>query len=211
MSSEERVRIGIDFDNTLAIYDHLFLRVGGEWGLVPADFQGGKREVRDAIRKRENGDALWTELQAEIYGRRMGAAELVEGAPRFLRACREHGVEFHVVSHKTRFAAADPDGVDLHQASLSWMEAKGFFAADGFGLTRDRIFFEPTRQAKCARVTALQCTHFIDDLEEVFLEPGFPSSVERMLLHLGEGEPPRGPFTVFANWQAVHDAVFAHP
>ena len=43
------------------------------------------------------------------------------------------------------------------------------------------------------RIRALGCTHFIDDLEEVFLEPSFPSDVHKIL---------------FVSWSAVHDDLF---
>ncbi len=203
------MRIGIDFDNTLAGYDRLFLRVAKEWRLLPEDFAGGKREIRDAVRRLADGEATWTRLQAEVYGRRMSEAELLDGASDFLRRCREGGIEAVVVSHKTRHAAADPGGVDLHHASLTWMAANGFFEADGLGLAPGRVFFEATRHAKCERIAALNCSHFIDDLEEVFREPAFPEGVERLLLAQGEAPPP-GPFTVYPNWQAIQDAIFAH-
>jgi hypothetical protein len=202
------LRIGIDFDNTLASYDHLFQRIAAERGLLPAGFRGDKKRIRDTLRERESGEAEWMRLQAEVYGTRMAEAELIEGVSSFFRSCRRNGADVFVVSHKTRYAAADPEGVDLHAASLAWMEAQGFFRDDHIGLSRDRVFFEPTREAKCQRIAALGCAHFIDDLEEVFGEPTFPSSVERLLLYRGEGPLPVGKFTAFRHWDAITDALF---
>lgn len=201
------MRIGIDFDNTLVSYDDAFLRLARERGLLPECFSGSKKDVRDTIRA-EAGDGEWMKLQAEVYGRRMAEAQLIEGARDFIAACRRNGVPVHIVSHKTQYAAADPGGADLHMAALSWMENSDFFG--GMGLQRSDIFFEPTREAKCRRVDALGCSHFIDDLEEVFQEPNFPAGVHRFLLHRGDGPSPRGPFTALPNWAAITEAVFNH-
>lgn len=202
------MHIGIDFDNTLAGYDHLFLRVAKDWGLVPDAFVGGKKAVRDAVRRREDGERHWMRLQAEVYGVRIAEAELIDGARDFMLACRRNGVSVAVVSHKTQYAASDPNGVDLHKVSLAWMADQGFFDNVGVALPFDQVYFEPTRDSKCKRIGALGCDHFIDDLEEVFLDPAFPDGVNRILLDLGKVRP-CGPFTTYPNWQAVHDAFFA--
>lgn len=202
------MKVGVDFDNTLVSYDDLFLRAAIERELLPQHFSGDKTAVRDSIRSTA-GDAQWAKLQAEVYGRRMPEAMLIEGAGDFVLACRKHGAEVYIISHKSRTAAADPGGVDLHVAALAWMERNQFFRKDGLAFTRGDIFFEPTREAKCRRIATLGCSHFIDDLEEVFREPGFPSAVERFLLHRGQAPVPRGPFRALADWPAITNAVFA--
>jgi hypothetical protein len=201
------VKIGIDFDNTLVSYDDVFLRAALERKFLPEHFTGDKIEVRDAIRLRA-GDEQWAKLQAEVYGRRMAEATMIEGASDFVTACRDNNVRVFIVSHKTRFAAADPGGADLHEAALLWMERSGFFHKAGLRLQRDDVFFEPTREAKCRRIAALECSHFVDDLEEVFREPSFPSGVERLLLYRGQNKLPTGPFTAFADWDAITNVVF---
>jgi hypothetical protein len=42
--------IGIDFDNTLVVYDQVFLAQALRGKLLGAEFRGGKQAVRDAIR-----------------------------------------------------------------------------------------------------------------------------------------------------------------
>ncbi len=202
------MKVGIDFDNTLVSYDDVFLKAASERNLLPQPFLGSKKDVRDSIRANA-GEAEWTKLQAEVYGRRMAEARMIEGAKEFIVACRESGAAVHVVSHKTRYAAADPGGADLHAVAMSWMEANDFFSEDGLGLRRDDIYFEPTREAKCRRIGELGCNYFIDDLEEVFREPEFPAGVRRFLLHRGDSLLPSGPFTAFANWDDITEAVFS--
>jgi hypothetical protein len=175
------MRIGIDFDNTLINYDRVFLVAARERGLVPETFIGSKREVRDTIRLLPDGELAWQRLQGHVYGAGIGGAVLFDGAGDFLRRSRALGLAVFIVSHKTRYGHLDPTRVDLRQAALGWMEGQGFFAADSFGLDPICVFFEETRAAKLARIAALECTHFIDDLEEVFADPDFPSGVERIL------------------------------
>ncbi len=174
------MRIGIDFDNTIAGYDGLFATLAEERGL----FQRapvGKRDLRDALRQRPEGELTWRRLQATAYGSRMGDAELQDGVARFIRTCAQTGISVSVVSHKTRHANFASDGADLRRAATAWMEEHGFFDVTGLKLCRDDIHFEDTRAAKVARISQLNCQWFIDDLEEVFAEPGFPSFVRAVL------------------------------
>jgi len=175
------MRIGIDFDNTLVNYDHVFLAAAKRHGLVDAVFDGPKRAVRDRIRLLPGGELAWQRLQGYAYGAGIGGATLFDGAAAFLRECRAKGNEVFVISHKTPFGHHDPRRVDLHAAALDWMAAQGFFRPEGFGLAVERVFFESTRSAKLARIQGLGCTHFIDDLEEVFADPGFPERVHKIL------------------------------
>src|SRR5215475_9640601 len=82
------LRIGIDFDNTIAGYDHLFLTIARERGLLPESFAGSKKSIRDAIRARPNGELAWTELQGVVYGARMADAEIIAGVTAFLSECQ---------------------------------------------------------------------------------------------------------------------------
>ncbi len=175
------MRIGVDFDNTLADYDRVFGELALANGCLDKLPEGGKRGVRDAVRRLADGDRLWQQLQASAYGARMDAAEPFEGAAEALTRWSQAGAEIHIVSHKTRFASGDESGLDLRRAALRWLDRKGFFAPPGPALTPERVHFNDTRGAKLGRIRALDLTVFVDDLEEVFAEPGFPGGVERIL------------------------------
>ncbi|MBI3723314.1 aminoglycoside phosphotransferase family protein, partial [bacterium] len=74
--------------------------------------------------------------------------------------------------------------------------------------TSGRIFFEDTRAAKIARIRAVGCTHFVDDLEEVFLEADFPEHVERHLIIMdADDERKAGPYRMHADWSSIAEAV----
>jgi hypothetical protein len=210
MAQGRALRIGVDLDNTLVLYDRVLRRLAHEAGLIRRDFTGSKREVRDQIRSLADGEAQWMQLQAAIYGTRMGEAEFAEGAEGFLAACREARIAVYIVSHKTQFAAVDRDRLyDLHRSALAWMENAGFFAPRGFGIARASVYFESSREAKCRRIAELRCTHFIDDLVEVFEHPDFPQAVERHLYLPESGAAPAGPFRVHRTWSEITDAILA--
>ena len=201
------MRIGIDFDNTIAGYDRVFNEVAREWRLLDDNFSGGKGAVRDAIRCLDNGEYQWQRLQGRVYGKYMGRAELIDGVAPFLQHARECGAELFIVSHKTRYGHHDPERIDLREAARQWMTTQGFFTQEGYALSPQSLYFEETREAKVARITSLDCDCFIDDLPEIFAHPDFPSSVERYLYApTASGEVPNGTH-LCRNWAEIERAV----
>jgi hypothetical protein len=173
----------VDLDNTLATYDQLMHSVAVELGLIAEEIEPNKKLIRDAIRRSPKGDIEWQKLQGMVYGQRMGGALVAEGTVPFFQECKRREIQVFVVSHKTQFANYDPTRTNLHHSAMKWMTDNKFFDADGFALEPSNIFMEETRQAKLERVAQLGCEYFVDDLEEVFLEPGFPKGVQGILYH----------------------------
>ncbi len=199
--------IGIDFDNTLVNYDAVLRRVAAERGFALPGAAASKRVIRDLIRQQPDGEREWQRVQAVVYGSRMDEAVLSDGVPAFLRDCRERGIRVVVVSHKTEFAPLDPGRTNLREAALAWMTRQGFFEPGDLGFSRTDVFFEPTRAEKISRIRQAGCTHFIDDLEETFLEPSFPAEVEK-LLYAAHGREPFAGATVVRTWQEIAEALF---
>jgi hypothetical protein len=201
--------VGIDFDNTLVSYDALIHRAAIERGLIDAGPLAGKRAVRDHIRLGPDGDIEWQKVQALVYGPMMAHAQLIAGAGEFVGACRRRGIAVYVVSHKTEFAGYDETRTNLRDAARAWMASRRFFDRGGLGFEHGDVFFESTREAKVERIAALGCTHFIDDLEEVFLEPGFPAHVRKLLYAPGATQETGCDVVVMPSWSAIHDYFFA--
>ena len=199
------VRLGIDFDNTLIDYDHVFLAEARARGLVDGAFCGSKRMVRDSIRLLPEGELAWQRLQGYVYGMGITDARLFEGAREFLRRCRERCIPVFIVSHKTRYGNHDANRVDLREAALGWLGGQGFFQPGACLVPVEHIFFADTRAAKVARIAALGCTHYIDDLEEVFAEPDFPVAVKRILF--ASSESPHVD-VICQRWDQMAAAIF---
>lgn len=199
------MRIGIDFDNTIADYDHVFRLAAQREGLVGDAFEGGKRAVRDAILELCQGEQQWMRLQGRIYGAFMHEARPVKGVERFLRTARDVGAELYIISHKTQYGHFDEERVNLRDAARRWMTEHGIIGGDT--VPEANLFFALNREEKIARISAVGCQHFIDDLHEVFREANFPQTVGRHLLWRGGGAPPNGPFTAYPHWDAIGDAL----
>jgi hypothetical protein len=208
VKSSGRVLIGIDLDNTLVCYDELFHWEAHREGLIELSAPRSKERMRDAIRLLPQGESKWTRLQAIVYGPRMYGATAFDGSESFLRHCSEQGTKAVIVSHKSHFAALDGKPVDLRESALAWMRSKKFFDADGGGLSPDDIFFESTRREKIERIRVLGCTHFIDDLAEVFAETSFPREVARLLFAPHGANATSEEIKVFRTWRDLDEFFF---
>ena len=209
------MRIGVDFDNTIAGYDGLFATLAAEQG-VDSEGLRGKREIRDSLRRREGGEIVWRTLQSQAYGQRMSEAELIPGVVRFMAMCRERGVLLSIVSHKTRYANFGSSTIDLRRAALNWMTQHGFFD-DAVGLTPADVHFGNTRGEKIARIAALGCAVFVDDLVEVFSESSFPSEVGAILYdptaEAGPASVPTAqgrPIHSYPSWDLITEHMFGY-
>lgn len=201
MAMPRSFTVGIDFDNTIVMYDELFHRCALEQRLVSPDTAVSKKTIRDQIRALPSGEERWIVLQSIVYGRRMGEARLAEGFVRFLRWARGSGHRICIISHKTQYPAMG-ERTDLRLSALEWMRCQGFFAPDGFVLDAGRdVFFESTRQDKLRRIASEQCTHFIDDLEEVLFDTDFPCDVAR--IHYTRSVSPNPSVPSYACWHDI--------
>jgi hypothetical protein len=171
------MRIGIDFDNTIACYDGVFHAAALERGLIPPHLDRDKNSVRDYL----NGCGKasdFTELQGYVYGARLDLAAPYPGFADFVATARKAGHVLFIVSHKTRHPLLGPKH-DLHAAARGFLASHGL-VGDG-AIDPADVFFELTKQAKVRRIAALGCDAFIDDLPEIFGEPGFPVATRRIL------------------------------
>jgi len=200
------LRIGIDFDNTIIAYDEAFCAAAKRGGLIEESFIGRKQAIRDAIRLLADGELAWQRLQGEVYGKGITGATMMPGVDAFLRRSRSAGCTVAIVSHKTELGHFDPDRINLRKAAHEWMAQQRLFD-DVHGVRPENVFFESTREEKLRRIAALSLTHFIDDLEEVLNDPGFPPNVKRILFTDGEfARTP--PYVVCPTWRDIEHQVF---
>tara|TARA_B100000315_G_scaffold136603_1_gene125870 strand:+ start:567 stop:2216 length:1650 start_codon:yes stop_codon:yes gene_type:complete len=177
--------IGIDLDNTLIDYRNSFWLTALETGiLVEDDWEAVNKNGRSVPNKSgiksyllscDNGDYKWEFLQGQVYGRYIHHAQIFPGAANFLLHCSRRGEKVFLISHKTEFGHYDKSKTSLRESALNFLDQIGLLSGD-FGIKRDDIFFFDTRMEKVRKIAGLNCSHFIDDLPEVFSEPGFPPS-----------------------------------
>ena len=163
------MRIGIDFDNTIAYYDDLFSKIAKVKGFLDTNWVGNdKKELRGHLRKQKNGEKKWMSLQGLVYGKYMYQAEMMPGVAKFLMSCNVRNHRIFIVSHKTEYGHFDPEKISLRDEALKWMETNRFFDSKYFGLDKNNVFFGYTRKEKVNIIARLNCDWFIDDLPEVF-------------------------------------------
>jgi hypothetical protein len=202
------MRIGLDFDNTIVCYDDVFWKAAQERGLVGPDLCGSKRQLRDFVRSLPDGEVKWQALQGHVYGRGIEGAVLFSGVPEFLRRSQAHGDTILIVSHKSEHGHFDRDEINLRSAALSWMETNELLSGYGVCLRREHVHFTSTRAEKLERIAELSCDVFIDDLEEILLDPRFAYSVRRILLSKTAIEADGIPYSICRDWLSISELIF---
>ena len=201
------MRIGIDFDNTIACYDGIFHAEAVRRNLIPAAVADDKTSVRDYLRA--NGmEQDWILLQGHVYGGCMGQVPCFEGVQHFVRSSLRAGHHVAIISHKTRRPNMRTP-YDLRQAARDFLDRHGVFASDGIVLPENNVFFESTCDEKFGRIASEKCDVFVDDLPEFLIHPGFPSNVDRILFDPANVYADDRAYLRTASWDAI-DASLTH-
>lgn len=204
------MHIGIDLDNTLIDYDQVFGSAGAELGILPEHMiAASKSRVRNYLCAEEDGNHTWMRLQGQVYGRFIDNAVFKPGAEEALKFLQENSFTVSIVSHKTERGHFDEHGINLRDAARRWLEARLPLASGESGLAMERIYFSPTRNEKVEQIDRIGCSVFIDDLPEVFEEPGFPAGVRKILYADNEGIGlRRDGIEAIGSWQEIVSRVF---
>lgn len=201
------MRIGIDFDNTIACYDGVFHAAAVGRGLIPFTTGTDKTSVRNYLRAAGREDD-WTLLQGHIYGARMDLVSCYLGFGEFVIRAANEGHSVFVISHKTKFPYLGEE-YDLHAAARSFLRTS--LTACAARLSDEQVFFELTLEEKLARIATQQCDVFIDDLPEFLDETAFPKSTRAVLFdpenHYSGGMWSGRTFERYQNWKAIADGV----
>ena len=191
--------IGLDFDNTIVCYDAVFELLARERGVPPIVAKAGKTAIRDFLRA-EGREPEWTMMQGEAYGSRMSDAEPFEGVGEFLSEAVGAGHRMVIVSHRTSQPYLGP-AFDLHDAARAW------WAGQAFAALVAGVHFETTAEAKAARIGALQCDVFVDDLWEFLQRSDLPSGLRKIWLDYGDASAAKDGLERVGSWREVAAAV----
>ncbi len=170
--------IGIDFDNTIVNYEKVFYDVALKRKLIPTILGKTKKDVKEFLHS-TGKEKVWTELQGIVYGPEIIRAEPYPHILEFLRWCKHNKIKTCIISHKTQYPFIG-EKHDLHTWGKHWLKENGFFSSEN-GLSLENIFFCPTMEEKIMYIKEQKCTHFIDDLPEIFLHNSFPPNITAIL------------------------------
>jgi hypothetical protein len=208
MTPTTKIKLGLDFDNTIVCYDAAIAVLADELFDLPSEVPRTKLGLRDHLRG-ANREPDWTAFQGELYGPGMRYAKPFEGAIETMLQLVDNGHELVIVSHRSsRPYAGEPH--DLHAAARSWvaerLQSAGLFAEDN-----GSVNFLESRQEKVARIAELGCQAFLDDLPEVLGAPGFPASAAAILFDpTGRTPSPEGQRRISA-WSELSAVLAALP
>ena len=193
------MHIGLDFDNTIVSYDELFHKVALEGGWITPAVSISKVCVRDHLRS-IGKEFVWTEMQGYVYGSRMNEAAVYPDVLECLHWAREKCIPVSIISHKTHYPILGKR-YDLHEAARSWIDHH-LMDAEGPLVAPERVYFEPTKQAKLQRIAESNCSIYVDDLPEILLDKGFPKSIAQILFD-PDSHHRECPLLHAPNWKVV--------
>jgi hypothetical protein len=192
-----KIKLGLDFDNTIVSYDIAIAVLAEELFDLPAEVPRTKLGVRDYLRGTER-EAEWTAFQGELYGPGMQHAQPFDGAIETMLQLAASGHEMVIVSHRSRRPYGGQPH-DLHAAARTWvaerLQSVGLFADND-----KSVNFLETRSEKIARIAELGCIAFLDDLPEVLGSPDFPTSTAGILFDSSGSTPTLGGHRRISAW-----------
>ncbi len=159
------MNIGIDFDNTIAKYDQIFIETAIKKEFVSSNWFGNKEALKKEF---QNKKKEWMRLQGQVYGPLMRKAICFPGVKRFLLKAQFCNHKIFIISHKTIYGHYDETRTNLRKQALAWLEENNFFNQRLYNLCKNNIFFCTTKEEKIKKINELNLDFMIDDLNDIF-------------------------------------------
>ena len=202
------LRIGLDFDNTIANYDQAFPEVARILGYETNNFNAtlNKRDLKLKLLKQPDGDTAWQKVQGLVYGKFIDLASLYPGVYEFVLRALASGHEIFIVSHKTELGHFDESRTPLRQAATTWLTNQKLVGDSDSKIKLQNIYYAETRDEKINKIVELQLDVFIDDLDEVLSDRSFPKRTRKILF--GSGATTSEEILAMQSWREVGDELF---
>jgi len=175
-------RFGFDLDNTLIDYSHSVQEYCSNNSLEECK---SIEELRILLRESDKSGHLWQLAQGWLYTDGLSFAQHMPGASELCAYLKDKNFEIFIVSHKTTHTPIFCGRKPLREIATNWIisgESAPFFLDTG------KINFESTRPLKVGRIQKLGLDYFVDDLVEVFQEPGYPRDINSFFLSERQSE-----------------------
>ena len=158
------MKYGLDFDNTICIYDAVLHSIFDLTDWAPHRHSGWTKDDFAAALREAGREDVWTTLQGYLYSVLIRDAQLAPGLAEFLYGLNADDTVL-IVSHKTKNSAST-ETFDLRTPALRWIEKKllPIFMQIGF---RYEIHFLDTEKEKIEFAISQRLDVFIDDLPRV--------------------------------------------
>lgn len=175
--NNSRKSFGFDLDNTLIDYSGAVEEYCKIKTLIPCSNIG---MLREQLGKNSSSDHNWQLAQGWLYTEGLRFAQPGLGSIDLCKYLVQEGYQLFIVSHKTSHTPDFCGNAPLHDFANNWIKKSSI--ADYFK-EAEQIYYEPTRELKVKRIRELALNYFVDDLEEVFNETGFPINTKSFLIY----------------------------
>ena len=194
------IKIGIDFDNTIAFYDEVFAKVAIKMKLINSGWKGTKTQLKKKIIENKNLEN-WKKLQGQVYGKYMKKALVYKGFDHFFQLAQFLNAKLFIVSHKTKYGHYDKKKINLRIEALKWLKKNKYYK-------NVQIFFENSIDQKINTINSLNLNFFIDDLELILDNPKLKKNIKKILINQNTKRKINKKFLEFTNWFEISDYIF---
>jgi hypothetical protein len=194
------LKIGIDLDNTIVIYDDL-IRTHADLLNVPQNLKS-KKDIADYLR-RNNLEYKWTEIQGLIYGSLMNKAKIAPSLYDVIIRLIKYNVEIVIISHRTRYSQYD-GAYDLHESASLWLNKNIFIKLKG---PQIKVFFGETVDEKINIIRDQKVDYFIDDLKKILNHKDFPTSTKKILFTNGIDNDSNEEMSILPDWNLIFNII----
>lgn len=198
------LRIGLDFDNTIANYDQAFPEVARILGYKTQTLN--KRDLKRELLAQPDGDVAWQKVQGLVYGKFIDLASLYPGVFEFVLRALSGNHQVFIVSHKTELGHFDESRTPLRDAATNWLINQKLVGDSDSKIQLQNVFYAETRDEKINKIAELKLDVFIDDLDEVLTDKSFPKKTKRILF--GYGTSTDQEISTMHSWREVGDELF---
>lgn len=167
---------GFDLDNTLIDYSNSVKQYCNANNLEECR---NIHELRALLRASDSSGQQWQLAQGWLYVDGLSFAHPGLGAVELCEYLERKGFKLQIVSHKTSHTPDFCGRKPLREVANKWL-AEGELSA--YFPNTNVIHYESTRKLKIERIRSLNLSYFVDDLREVFQDPGYPKEVTSFLL-----------------------------
>jgi hypothetical protein len=194
------LKIGIDLDNTIVIYDDLIRSLVNSLG-VPSELIS-KQDIANYLRI-NSLENKWTEIQGLIYGSLMYKAKIASNLFDTFLKLIDKDIEIVIISHRTKYSQYD-GSYDLHKSAISCLNENIFLRLKE---KKIHVYFGETIDEKISIIKNEKVNFFIDDLEKILFHKDFPMFTKRILFTNGVDFNSDHDIQILTNWDLLFKII----
>lgn len=196
------MNIGIDLDNTIINYNNLFRCAAQINGFVKDDWIGGKKELKNKIKKLKDGEEKWKKLQGYIYGELIDKAKLNIGLYKFILRAKTKKCNVFIISHKTIHPHHTKSILLRHKAN-KFLDKKNIFKL----IDKSNVYYASTLDEKISIINKKKLTWYIDDLSKVLNHKNLSKRIKK--IHY-DGKIENAEYICSDNWYNISNIIFGN-